>query len=307
MGAGHSHSHGSTESSHSRTLAVVFAITLANFVAQVIGAAMSGSLALIADAGHMLTDTMGLLLALVASVLIERTADHRRTWGFKRAEVLAAALQATILTAVAIYVIIEGVRRLLDPPEVASGTMIVFGTIGLVGNLVAIALLTRSRDANLNLRAAFLEVVNDALGSVAVIVAAVVIATTGWLRADALVSLVVGALILPRAVLILRDAGSVLLESTPRGLDLVDVRRHLMETPHVRDVHDLHASQIATGLPVLTAHIVVDEICFNDGHLPPLLDRLQRCVADHFPISIEHSTFQFVRVEHSDHESSRHD
>lgn len=306
MGAGHGHSHGSADGGHSRTLAVVFAITLVNFVAQVVGAALSGSLALVADAGHMLTDTMGLLLALVASVLVRQTADQRRTWGFKRAEVLAAALQATILAAVAIYVIIEGVRRLLDPPEVGSGTMIVFGTVGLVGNLIAIALLTRSRDANLNLRAAFLEVVNDALGSVAVIVAAIVIATTGWLRADALVSLLVGVLILPRAVLILRDAGSVLLESTPRGLDLEEVRRHLMETPHVREVHDLHASQIATGLPVLSAHIVVDEMCFNDGHLPPLLDHLQRCVADHFPVSIEHSTFQFEQVDHSDHEPSRH-
>ena len=214
-------------------------------------------------------------------------------------------MQAIVLTAVAVYVIIEGVRRLLDPPEVTR-PMIIFGVVGLVGNLIAIAMLTRSRDANLNLRAAFLEVVNDALGSVAVIVAAIVIATTGWLRADAVVSLLVGALILPRAVLLLRDAGAVLLESTPKGLDLAEVRRHLMETPHVRDVHDLHASQIATGLPVLSAHIVVDEVCFNDGHLPRLLDHLQRCVADHFPISIEHSTFQFEPVDHGAHEPARH-
>lgn len=233
------------------------------------------------------------LLALVASVLVRRTASQRRTWGFQRAEVLAAAVQATVLTAVAVYVIIEGVRRLQDPPQVTSGTMIVFDTVGLAGNLLAIALLIRSRDASLNLRAAFLEVVNDAFGSVAVIVAALVIATTGWLRADALVSLLVGVLILPRAVMTLLDAAFVLLESTPKGLDLAEVRRHLMETPHVREVHDLHASQIATGLPVLSAHIVVDASCFNDGHLPPLPDHLQRCVADHFPVSIEHSTFQF--------------
>lgn len=304
MGAGHSH--GSAGVGPSRVLAIVFALTLVNFLAQVVGAGLSGSLALIADAGHLLTDVMGLLLALVASVLVGRTADQRRTWGFHRAEVLAAALQATILTAVALYVIVEGVRRLLHPPQVAPETMIVFGTVGLLGNLVALALLSRSRDANLNLRAAFLEVLNDALGSVAVIVAAIVIASTGWLRADALVSLGVGVLILPRAVTILRDAGSVLLESTPKGLDLSEVRRHLMETPHVRDVHDLHASQITTGMPVLSAHIVVDELCFSDGHLPPLLDHLQRCVADHFPVSIEHSTFQFEQLEHSDHERARH-
>lgn len=303
--AGHQH-HGSEAPGHSRVLLVVLGITLVNFVAQVAGAALSGSLALIADAGHQLTDVMGLLLAWMASVLVRRHASQRRTWGFHRAEVLAAALQAIVLTGVAVYVIVEGVRRLLDPPEVGAATMVVFGVVGLVGNLLAMAILARSRDANLNLRAAFLEVVNDALGSVAVIVAAVVIATTGWLRADALVSLLVGVLILPRAVLILRDAAAVLMESTPKGLDLADVRRHLLEAPHVRDVHDLHASQIATGLPVLSAHIVVDVSCFSDGQLPELLGHLQSCVAEHFPVSIEHSTFQFEPLDHQSQEPTHH-
>ena len=304
--AGHSHHHGSEAPVHSRALIVVIGITLVNLVAQVIGAVLSGSLALIADAGHMLTDLMGLLLAWVAMVLARRHASQRRTWGFHRAEVLAAALQAMVLTGVAVYVIVEGVRRLLDPPEIGATTMVIFGVVGLAGNLLAIAVLARSRDANLNLRAAFLEVVNDALGSVAVIVAAVVIATTGWLGADPLVSLLVGVLILPRAVLILREAGAVLLESTPKGLDLADVRRHLLEAPHVRDVHDLHASQIATGLPVLSAHIVVDESCFRDGHLPQLLGHLQSCVAEHFPVSVEHSTFQFEPLDHQAQEPTRH-
>jgi len=302
----HSPGHGSASSGHSRVLIAVLGITAVNFLAQVTGAAVSGSLALIADAGHQLTDVMGLLMAWVASVLVRRNASQQRTWGFHRAEVLAAAVQAMVLTGVAVYVIVEGVRRLLDPPEIRAATMVVFGVIGLAGNLLAIAVLARSREANLNLRAAFLEVVNDALGSVAVIVAAVVIATTGWLGADALVSLLVGVLILPRAVLILREAGGVLMESTPKGLDLADVRRHLLEAPHVRDVHDLHASQIATGLPVLSAHIVVDESCFRDGHLPELLGRLQSCVAEHFPVSIEHSTFQFEPMDHQIQEPARH-
>jgi cobalt-zinc-cadmium efflux system protein len=207
---------------------------------------------------------------------------------------------------VAVYVLVEGIRRLLEPPPVASGAMLAFGVVGLLGNAVAIALLTRSRSANLNLRAAFLEVINDALGSVAVIVAAVVIATTGWLRADAVVSLLVGLLILPRALALLREAAAVLLESTPRGLDLVEVRQHLLQTPHVHDVHDLHASQIATGLPVLSAHVVVDDSCFHDGHLPAMLDAVQHCVADHFPVSIEHSTFQFEPLSHVAHESATH-
>lgn len=305
MGAGHDHGL-SVDLDHRWRLGVVLGITGANFVVQVVGAALTRSLALIADAGHMLTDVVGLSMALVAASLAVRAASQRRTWGFKRAEVLAAAGQAVILTAVACYVIVEGIRRLIHPPEIASTAMIVFGVLGLVGNVVAIAVLSSSRSANLNTRAAFLEVVNDALGSVAVIVAAVVIATTGWLRADAVVSLLVGALILPRAILILRDASAVLLESTPKGLDLDDVRHHLMETDHVHNVHDLHASQIATGLPVLSAHVVVDDSCFLDGHLPQLLDQLQRCVADHFPISIEHSTFQFEPVSHEVHEAPTH-
>jgi cobalt-zinc-cadmium efflux system protein len=308
MSVSHSHvlADGSGPNGHRRRLALVFAITCANFVAQLVGAAVSGSLALIADAGHLLTDVMGLLIALIAAGLMTRSATHQRTWGYQRAEVLAAAGQAIILSAVAVYVIVEGIRRLLEPPEVSPGIMIIFGCLGLLGNLVGITLLSRDRTANLNLRAAFLEVLNDALGSVAVIVAAVVIAMTGWLRADAVVSLIIGALILPRAVLVLRDAGLVLLEATPKGLDLDLVRQHLLATEHVHDVHDLHASQIATGLPVLTAHVVVDDSCFSDGRLPVLLDVLQRCVADHFPVSIEHSTFQFEPVRHQDHEPARH-
>jgi len=305
MGTAHDHGRGAELDQRWR-LSVVLAITGANFVLQVIGAAVTSSLALIADAGHMLTDVLGLSTALAAATLALRPANQRRTWGFRRAEVLAAAAQAVVLSAVACYVIVEGVRRLMHPPEVASTAMIVFGVLGLLGNVVAIAVLSRSRGANLNLRAAFLEVVNDALGSVAVIVAAVVIAATGWLRADAVVSLLIGVLILPRAVLILRDASAVLLESTPKGLDLDEVRQHILETPHVHDVHDLHASQIATGLPVLSAHVVVDDSCFLNGQLPQLLDELQRCVADHFPVSVEHSTFQFEPVSHEVHEASTH-
>jgi cobalt-zinc-cadmium efflux system protein len=305
MGAGHSHSH-TDDLDHRGRLGIVLGITVVNFVLQLVGAAITRSLALIADAGHMLTDVMGLAMALTAASLTLRAASQRRTWGFKRAEVLAAAGQAVVLAGVACYVIVEGVRRLVHPPEIASTAMIVFGVLGLVGNAIAVAVLSSSRSANLNTRAAFLEVVNDALGSVAVIVAAVVIATTGWLRADAVVSLLVGALILPRAVLILKEASAVLLESTPKGLDLDLVRSHILETPHVHNVHDLHASQIATGLPVLSAHVVVDDSCFLDGHLPQLLDQLQQCVADHFPVSVEHSTFQFEPLSHEVHEAPTH-
>ncbi|GAA2102083.1 cation diffusion facilitator family transporter [Microlunatus panaciterrae] len=311
MAAGHGHAHGHAPevvgATHRRRLAVVFSITLANLVAQLVGAGLSGSLALIADAGHLLTDALGLLLALTAASLMLRAASRRRTWGFHRAEVLAAAVQALVLVGVGGYVVVEAIRRLISPPAIATGPMIIFGGLGLVCNITAMLILLRDRSSNLNLRAAFLEVLNDALGSMAVIVAAIVIATTGWRQADAVVSLLIGALILPRSVLLLRDAGLVLLESTPKGLDLDEVRRHILELPHVHAVHDLHASQIATGIPVLTAHVVVDDSCFLDGDLPRLLDQLQSCVADHFAVGIEHSTFQFEPLSHQGHEPATHD
>ena len=155
------------------------------------------------------------------------------------------------------------------------------------------------------MRAAFLEVVNDALGSVAVLVAAGVIALTGWLRADAVASLVIGVLIIPRTIGLLRESVDVLMEATPKGIDLAVVRSRLLEDDHVHEVHDLHVSQVATGLPVLTAHVVVDESCFLDGHLPRLLDSLQHSLADEF--SVEHSTLQFEAASHAGHEGAAHD
>ena len=305
MGGGHSHSHAPAGAADQRRrLALVLGITTFALVVEVVGAVISGSLALLADAGHALTDAAGLTLALVAAVLAQRPATPQRTWGYRRAEVLAAAAQAAVLLAVGLFVIVEGVRRLLDPPEVASTAMLVFGLVGLVGNTVGIAVLATSRRQNLNMRAAFLEVVNDALGSAAVLVAAACIALFGWQRADAVASLLIGALILPRTWRLLRETVDVLLESTPRGMDLDAVRARLLAVDHVREVHDLHASQVATDLPVLTAHIVVDDTCFHDAHLPALLDELQACLATDF--DVEHSTLQFERASHADHEHATH-
>jgi cobalt-zinc-cadmium efflux system protein len=295
---------GSDLAQQRRRLSVVLAITVTVLLAEVVGAAVSGSLALLADAGHGLTDAAGLALALVATAFAQRPATPRRTWGYRRAEVLGAAAQAAVLLAVGVYVLVEAVRRLADPPEVASGAMLVFGAVGLVGNLVGIAVLAGSRSQSMNMRAAFLEVVNDALGSLAVIVAAVCIATLGWDRADAVASLVIGLLILPRTWLLLRETVDVLLESTPRGLDLDALRARLLAMDHVRGVHDLHATQVAANLPVLTAHVVVEDVCFHDAHLPALLDEMQTCLADEY--DVEHSTFQFEREVHAEHEHSTH-
>ena len=301
----HDHQHPAT-SSRTR-LAIALGITSVVLVAEVIGAIVTGSLALLVDAAHMLTDAGGLTIALIAATLAGRPATSKRTWGFARSEVLGATAQAAVLLAVGIFVVVEAVQRLFDPPEIESGLLLVFGVIGLLGNVASIVILASQRGNNLNMRAAFLEVVNDALGSVAVIVAAIVITLTGFQFADAIAAILIGALIVPRAVLLLRDSTSVLLESTPKGVDLDSVRGHLLELEHVIGVHDLHVSQIATGLPVLTAHIVVEESCFYDGHNALMLDSLQHCVAEHFDVQIEHSTFQLEPAGHGAHEHPTHD
>ncbi len=302
---GHGHSHGAA-GSHQGRLAVALGITVLVFVLQLVGAWLTGSLALLFDSAHVLTDAAGLAMALLAARLMARPASDRRTWGFARAEVLAATAQAAVLLAVGLVVLVEGIARLINPSPIASTEMAVFGVIGLAGNIISLLVLAGGRDRNFNMRAAFLEVVNDALGSVAVIVAALVIGLTGWLQADAVVAMLIGVLILPRTVKLLLETISVLLESTPSGLDLASVRQHILQVPHVIAVHDLHATQIASGLPVLTAHVVVDDGCFHDGHAPQLLDQLQQCVAGHFKISVEHSTFQLEPAGHSRHEYGVH-
>jgi cobalt-zinc-cadmium efflux system protein len=287
-----------------RVLGLVLAISTAILVVEIVGAVWSGSLALLADAGHMLTDVAGLSLGLLAAALAGRPATLQRTWGYRRAEVLAAAGQAAVLLAVGLVVLVEGVRRLFEPPAVIPSIMVVFGLVGLAGNTVSIVLLLRAGGRTMNVRAALLEVLNDAFGAAAVLLAALVIAVTGWLRADAIASLVIGTMILPRTWRLLRETVDVLLESTPRGVDLADVRAHILGVDHVLDVHDLHASTVATDLPVLSAHVVVDDSCFLDGHLPALLDQLQSCLAGHF--DVEHSTFQFEKAGHEAHEQAAH-
>ncbi len=297
---GHAHLHGSTEDLGRARLRIVLGISAAILATEVIGAIVSGSLALLADAGHMLTDVGGLVLALIATALGKRPATMARTWGYRRAEVLAAAAQASVLLAVGVLVLVEAIRRLVDPTHVAGTAMIVFGAIGVVGNGISVAVLTGASRQTMNTRAAFLEVANDTLGSFAVLVAALVISVTGWRRADPLASMFIGVLILPRTWSLLHETIDVLLETAPKSVDLNEVRRHLLAVEHVSDVHDLHASLVATGLPVLSAHLIVDDSCFMDGHVPTLLDDVQGCLVGHF--DVRHSTFQFEPVGHLAHE-----
>jgi len=296
MGAGHDHTPSIEAAGQApdfrKKLWIAFGITAGMVVVQAVGSVVTGSLALLTDTVHALTDAAGLLVALIAATLALKPATAQRTWGFRRIEVIAALGQATVLLVVGVYAAIEGVRRLVQPPDVPPFELLLFGVLGLTANIIALTVLASSRGANFNMRAAFLEVLNDALGSLGVIAAAVVIATTGFQQADAIASLLIVALIVPRAYILMRETLSVLMEFTPKGLDLEEVRRHILELEHVIDVHDLHASTVATGLPVLTAHIVVHDECFADGHAARQLQEVQRCVSEHFDVAVHHSTFQ---------------
>lgn len=304
MGAGHNHAEAG-KNNKSR-LAIAFGITVSVVVAQAIGAAITGSLALLVDTAHMLADASGLLLALFAAHLMDRPVSATHTWGLKRIEVISALAQSTLLFGVGIYALIEGIRRLTEPPEIQSGSLLIFGIIGLVANILSLLVLVSGRNSNLNMRAAFLEVANDALGSVAVIVSAVLISAYGWYQADAIAGILIALLIVPRTIILLRASLGVLLEVTPKGIDVEQVRRHILEMPHVKDVHDLHITRISSDLPVLTAHVIVDDSCFTDGHAAEMLPELQKCVAEHFPISIEHSTFQIETKSNTDREHVDH-
>lgn len=305
MGAGHNH--GSVQDAgqpgdQRARLWVAFSIAAVIVVAQAVGAVVTGSLALLTDTAHAVADASGLLVALIAATLMLKPATSRRTWGFRRIEVIAALGQSVLLLIVGSYAAIEGIHRLFAPPDVPATELLVFGIIGFIANITAIAVLSSSRGANFNMRAAFLEVLNDALGSLGVIVASIVIATTGFQQADAIAGLFIAALIVPRAFTLMRETVSVLMEFTPKGLDLDEVRNHILSLDHVKDVHDLHASTVATGLPTLTAHVVVDDECFTDGHAAQMLHDVKECLAKHFTLSVQHSTFQIETAHIAAHE-----
>jgi cation diffusion facilitator family transporter len=305
MGHGHAHAPATAAGGQRRRLAVVLGLTLTVLVGEVVGAVLSGSLALLADAGHMATDAVGIALALAAVTLAQRPARGRRTFGWQRVEILAAVANGLLLVAVAGYVLVEAFRRIGDAPEIRSGLMLAVATVGLAVNLVSLAVLHRGRAESLNVRGAYLEVLADALGSVAVIVAAVVILTTGWTAADVVASVLIGFLVLPRAWGLLREALDVLLEAAPRGVDMADVRAHILRIDGVLDVHDLHAWTITSGLPVLSAHVVVTDEALAGGHGGRVLDSLCECLGDHF--DVEHCTFQLEARAHAGHESPMHD
>jgi cobalt-zinc-cadmium efflux system protein len=307
MGAGHQHGggvhggHGTAAAAYRSRLWIALGIAVTLLVAELIGAALTGSLALLADAGHVATDGVGIAVALVAIGLANRPATGRRTFGLARVEILAALLNCVLLFGVGGYILYEAVERLRHPAEVSGGLTIVFGLVGLVLNSVSLLLLMRGQRESLNVRGAFLEVLADTLGSCAVVVAALVIILTGWQQADLVASLVIAAMIVPRTVKLGRDAIDVLLESAPRNVDIDEVRAHILEVPGVENLHDLHVWTITSGMPVLSAHVVVSrEVLSEVGH-GQLLHELQDCLGDHF--AVEHCTFQLEPLGHAEHES----
>ncbi len=303
-GPGRGHGHATATGTHRRALAVVLGLTLSVLVAELAGAYVSGSLALLTDAVHMAGDAGGIALALFAATLAGRPSTARRTFGWGRAEVLAAAANGLVLLSLAVLILIEGVRRLFAPTEVASASMLAVALLGLVANAVALGLLHRGQAQSLNVRGAYVEVLGDLLGSAAVVAAAAVIQLTGWTRADAVASVAITALIFPRALSLLRQALHVLLEATPPGVDLDHVRAHILAVPGVIDVHDLHAWTITSGLPVLSAHVVVEPAA-DRGCGGAILDQLTECLDHHFDVA--HSTFQLEPERHRDHEQARCD
>ncbi|WP_020075103.1 cation diffusion facilitator family transporter [Cryocola sp. 340MFSha3.1] len=298
-----SHDHGRT--ANRNRLLIAIGIVAVVLVVEVVGAWVSGSLSLLADAGHMLSDLAGLIIALMATIVAARPATDRQTFGFRRAEVFGALINGLILVVVAVTVTVGAIGRLVGgETEVHSIPMLVVAAIGLVANFGALLVLRPSAGHSINMRGAYLEVFGDLVGSATVIVAAVVILLTGFTPADAIASLLIAALIVPRAFVLLRDVVRVLSEAAPADTDVAEIRDHILGTPGVVAVHDVHVWAITSGAPVFSAHVVCEPAVFREGRTGTLLDELSGCLTTHF--DVEHSTFQLEPAEHAAHEDEFH-
>jgi cobalt-zinc-cadmium efflux system protein len=273
-------------------------------VGEVVVAFAADSLVLLSDAGHMLSDVGAIAAALWAMRLAARPATGVWTFGWKRAEIVSAALNGITLLVVSGIVTFEAVRRLVHPPDTEGGPVLVVALVGVAVNLAATWVLARANRPSLNVEGAFRHLLTDLYGFLGTLVAALVIIVTGFTRADAIASLVVVVLMVHAAWGLLRDSGRILLEVAPASTDLDEIRAHLLREPHVHDIHDLHVWTVTSALPALSAHVVVDDSCFTDGHAPQLLDELQACLVGHF--DVEHSTFQLEPAGHSRHEQGAH-
>jgi len=283
MGHGHSHT---PAGKNKKRLVIVLALTSAYLVAEVVGGFLTGSLALLADAGHMLTDVAGLALALMAIQFAERPATPERTYGFYRVEILAALINAVVLIGISGFILYEAYHRFRNPQQVQSGAMLGVATVGLIVNLIGIRLLRSASEESLNMKGAYYEVLSDMLTSIGVIVAAIVMLTTGWYYADPIISAGIGLFILPRTWMLLKDAVAVLLEGTPSDVNVASLRESIAGVHGVASVHDLHVWSLTSGVNAMSVHAVLADHALHDE----VLAAVQKKVASEFKIA--HATVQ---------------
>ncbi|MDH6251960.1 cobalt-zinc-cadmium efflux system protein [Chryseobacterium sp. H1D6B] len=276
----------SASSKHKKNLLVVLALSGTYLIAEVIGGVLTNSLALLADAAHMLTDVVGLLLALIAIKIAERKADAAKTYGYYRTEILAAVINAVVLLGISIYVLYEAYLRFQNPPAVQSKSMLIVAGIGLIVNIIGMMVLRKDSGESLNMKGAYFEVLSDMLTSVGVMIAGVIMLTTQWYYADPLISAAIGLLIFPRTWRLLKEAVNVLLEGTPKDVDINNLRKLLEQTPGVIGVHDLHVWSLTSGVNAMSAHIITDNTYTRNELLKALTDQ----TTGSFKIS--HTTFQ---------------
>ena len=311
MGAGHDHGHGpSAEGTghpedHRRKLWIAFSITAAIVVAQAVGSVLTGSLALLTDTAHAVTDASGLLVALVAATLMLKPASAKHTWGFRRVEVLAALINGVVLGVIAIFIFVEAIGRFGSEVEVQTTPMIVAAVIGGLANLVSLLILSGGQKESLNVRGAYLEVLGDLLGSAAVIIAGFVILFTGFNWVDQVASILIALIILPRAYSLLREVVDVLLEASPKGFDVDAARAHMLAVPGVTEVHDVHAWTITSGVPAFSAHVTVTDEVWGEREYHAILDELKACMRTHF--ETDHTTLQIEPAGHRKPGPHRHD
>ncbi len=301
-GWGHGHGHGRGHSHHhpgEDQLRRILILSSLFLIAEVVGGILSNSLALLSDAGHMMVDVSALLLALFAASQGRRPPDRKRTYGYRRMEVLAALANGVLLVGIAVVVVREAVLRIGHPPEIRENLMLVVAIGGLLVNVWGLWLLRKNRSTNLNLRAAFLHIAGDALGSIGAIAAALVIRFTGWEQADPIASLVISVLILSGAVVIIRDAAHYLLEGAPREISVADVEASLLEYPGVAAIHDLHLWRISSGMDILTAHVVLQDLDAWREAQSCLHERLRE------RFGIDHATLQMEGQDEAGEESHR--
>ncbi|MCT2289051.1 cation diffusion facilitator family transporter [Corynebacterium sanguinis] len=290
----HSHEH-SASTAPRRALTVALAITATVFFVEFVGGYISGSMALMADSMHMLSDSAGLLIAVIGTLLSQRASTAVATYGFARAEVLTALVNAVSVIAVTVLIVLEAFSRLHDPAPVDTGAMMVFAVVGLVANAASAAMLHRHKEESINVHGAFLHVIVDLLGSIAVLAAGAVMAVTGFTPADAIASLIIAALVVPRAWQLLRQSLRVLLEQAPQGFAAQRIKPALRAIDGVIDVHDIHVWSLGGSDVVVTAHLVAHE----DVPRGPLLDAAQKRLTD---LGVDHPTIQVELPGHTDHE-----